>query len=138
MEKKEVDVKSLERLISSFFPKEKIEKQFIEGKPSNVEIAPSYFKVIGYILGQPSAVLLKFKEKTLVLTEGETKKGIKLLKVTPDYVLIEYNGRQLKVNIKKEETKRVKVKYTEKTSEGVKVVLFWHFALLLLKFVNLL
>jgi general secretion pathway protein C len=119
IEKKETDIRQLESLISAFFP---MGKSKTNPERANIQFAPSYFKVIGYILGEPSAVILKYKRSTFVLTEGESQKGIKLLKVTTDYVLLEYNGKTLKVNIKKGKTEKRNSKYVENKVGNTKII----------------
>ena len=108
-EKKDINIYYLQRLIASHFKEEQKRKK---NTTNEVAIAPSSFKVLGYAIGKPSAVLLKYNNKIFVIVEGETQNGIKLIKVTPNYVLIEYRNRKLKIPIKKK-TSNSKIKYSK-------------------------
>jgi len=116
--KKKVDIYSLQRDFSSFFPKEerKVVKQ--QSKPSKRFVRlPKPLKVLGYVEGLPSGVILKAGRKTLVLVQGEETKGWKLLRIDGNFAYLTYKGIEVKVPLKEEKkTPTAKVKYQTTTS----------------------
>jgi len=123
VEKKTFSINQLEVLIKKHFPTEKAKQPAPQKSKNNaIQIASREFKVLGYSIGKPSAVILQFKRKIYILIEGEKQKGIELIKLTPDYVLIKYNGKLLKIPLEKKEATKGVVKISKTTEGGVKTV----------------
>ena len=105
-------------LFSSYFPKEKkkIARESSEGQ-ANIKL-PKPLKILGFVKGTPSGVILKVGRNIFILIQGEEYKGWKLIKVGNKYVYLLYKGIKVKLPLKEKKEKSSKVKYTTVPAEG--------------------
>lgn len=116
--KKEINVYSLQISFSSYFPKEhkKVVKKPTGGK-TNIKL-PRPLKILGFVKGVPSGVILKAGRNIFILVQGEEYKGWKLLKVDNKYVYFLYKDVKIKVPLKEKEGKPSQIKYKTSPEEG--------------------
>ena len=110
VKKGRVDYRSLTRDFASYFPREEERKQKPAAVAQNVKL-PKPLQILGYSRGGLDAVILRAGKETLILVEGETNRGWKLLKVDEKFAYLTYGGKEVKLPLpeEKEETKTARV-----------------------------
>ncbi len=98
---------------------EKEEKK--EEQQKKIEITEEKFDgdLIGIVYGKKKYALIYFKNKFIILDKNNEKQGLKLIEITPFFVVINYNNKNYKLELYEKKDKFPKItKFSKKNLKG--------------------
>lgn len=65
---------------------------------------PAHLKIVGIVIAQPSQIIIEdsWGNKTYFIDEDKTVAGIKIVKVSGDRMVINYNGQEITIPVQKD------------------------------------
>ena len=100
LRRQEPDISKIKEAFSKVFPESKLPKKVITGTGPTPGSVSLDIELLGTSVGVKSMALLKVGKRTLVLGEGQSKEGIKLIKVYKKSAVVEVGDKEIELTLK--------------------------------------